>query len=696
MDTAPAILLAIKPLHYQGQQLFQENWAPFIAGLRTRLQENGFEDGDSNETLLLFTFNHPSSAITTLCQFISQTRNSLNWQGSDNALPLQIIVHLSQPEASTPPYRNPKAGVWELLSPEAIHISKTLKAAWDLLMAKTTMPACTFNNEGDGLFKLQFAPGEIIAAEPLLSSRALSGQGPERPCFYCGLTSHPPNQCPSKHLSMEHEGLGAVGYLPFKQLDQAYQKVFTSLEAMNAILAAGITPSQIRKNAELMVFVGFLDINRIYQVRFLWNLTFSRFSKWQPVLKAEPVKPDNKNLQLGLDCLRVGKHAQAEEFLQQESHAKSTKHFSSTIGLAFVALETRGLADMRGFLEMAKSMATQPKERIYIDLLLSRFYDLVGETWKARDIIKNLLAAQADCTEATYRKLQLEVKGNFIEEACQVLRFLMLDHRSLYMAALLDPALLPIQTKVEDLLSAQYSAKSSNAQDLLAQANLGIADLAFWLDSQDPKLLAHKTTLDNLLKGMQRKSYFDVIDVEYKTTALITANRQLIEAKLNELYDQINRAKASWEGKAHFWASYRYQFFFKDFAQLLLPLEKTLKEASLLAKKNEGESYRKSVQLLRKTEQGLTALEHRQARMDLVTMACDSGLIFIKKLALAEIGGAILANALIFGLSQLPAGHSLRALASDPMAQKETFMITALMLAPCLALALTIKEQLQR
>jgi hypothetical protein len=42
---------------------------------------------------------------------------------------------------------------------------------------------------------------------------------------------------------------------------------------------------------------------------------------------------------------------------------------------------------MRGFLELTKSMATQAKERIYIDLILSRFYDLTGETWKARDIL---------------------------------------------------------------------------------------------------------------------------------------------------------------------------------------------------------------------------------------------------------------------------------------------------------------------
>jgi len=697
IETQPVILLAIKPLHYQGQQLFQENWGAFIIELRTLLRESGFEDGDSNETLLLFTFNHPNSVITTLFQFIGKTRKALNWQSSDKSLPLQIIVHLNQPEAtSTPPYRNPKAGLWELLSPEVVHISKALKSSWDLLMAKTTLPPCTFSNEGDGLFKLKFAPGDILPSAQLLSCRSLSGYGSERPCFYCGMQSHQPAQCPSKYLTMEHDGLAAIGYLPFNQLDLAYKKVFSSPEAMNTILASNITPSQIRKNAELMVFVGFLDINRIYQIRFLWNLTFSRYSKWQPVLKAEPVQPDNKNLQLGLDCLRVGKHTQAEEYLQQECHAKSTRRFSAAIGLAFVALESRGLADMRSFLELSKSMATQAKERIYIDLLLSRFYDLTGEIWKARDIVKNLLAAQADCSEALYRKLQLEVTGNFIEDACQLLRSLMLDQRTLYMAALMDPALLPLQTKVEDLLSTQYGTKLSNAQDLLVQANYGLTDLSFWLDSQDPKMLSHKTALDNLQKNFQRKSYFDVLDVEHKAKALIAANQQLKEAKLNELYDQLNRTKAIWKGNYLFWTNYRYQTFFKEFGRLLLPLEKTLQEASLLAKKNEGETYQKAVKILRETEQVLATLEHMQARMNTVNLICDSTISFIKKLALTEMGGALLVNALIFGLSQLPEGHSLATLANDPLVQKQTFMITAFMIAPFLALTLTIKDQLQR
>lgn len=690
----PSILLAIKPLHYQGQQLLKARWTSFITKLRTILQQSGFEAGDSSEALLLFTFNHPYAAITALSLFISKTRHDLESENS-GPLPLQIIVHLRSADEINPPYRNPGAGLWELLTPEAIHITRPLKAAWEQLMAQKPLPPSTFSAEGDGLFKLTFTSGGG-KTETLISCRAILAQGPEKPCFYCGLQNHKPSQCPSKYLTMDHEGLEAVGYLPFEQLNLVYQKVFSRPEAMAKMLAVGINPSQIRKSPELMVFVGFFDINRVYQPRFLWNLTFSRYSKWQSLFKPEALQIDNKNLQLGLDCLRVGKYGQAEEFLVRECHAKSTRRFSAAIGLAFLALEQKGLADMRTPLVLAKSMTTQPKERLYIDLLLSRFYDLIGEIWKARDTVRNILIGQADCTDALYRKLQLEVKGNFSAEACQLLRSLLIDQRTTYMAALMDPALLPIETMVEDLLSTQYGTVASSAQDFLAQADNEIAELALWLESSNQQLQDFNTILDSLKQCFEHKSYFEMIEVEYKAKALLENSRQVREGKLNELFDQIKKAKATWDTSCHFWVGYRYQMLFKAYGKLLLPVEKALQEAGDLAKRNEGATYHKAIGLLRSAEQSLTTLHAMHDRMNLIGLICDSTVSFLKKLTIIEIAGFILASALGFALGQLPAGHELKALASDPLFQKKATTLTAFMIAPLLTLSWTIVDELRR
>lgn len=676
--------------------MLKEKWAHFIARLRSLLQQSGFEADDSKEALLLFTFTHPYSAITALSNYISTVHRELNGQMvSGQPIPIQIIIHLSPGDEINPPYRNPDADLWEFLGHEVIHISRPLKTSWEQLMAQKPLPPCTFTNEGEGLFKLQFASDDI-KMESLLSSRDLPNQGSEKPCFYCGMQSHRPGQCPSKLLTMNHDGLAAAGYLPFDQLNLAYQKVFTNPAAMTKILAAGINQAQIRKNPELMVFVGFLDINRVYQLRFLWHITFSRYSKWQSVFQAEPLQPDNKNLQLGLDCLRVGKYGQAEDFLLQECQPKSTRRFTAAIGLAFLTLEQRGLADMRNYLESAKSMATQPKERIYIDLLLARFYDLTGEIWKARDIVKNIIAANKDCPDAMYCKLQIEAKGNGSVEACQLVRYLIVDQRNFYLAALMDSSLIALQTKIEDLLSTKYGAIASSALGFLTMASHEISDLALWFDQHDQQMQANIAAVDSLQKCFERKSYFDVIDVEHKAKELTAKIRQLREAKLNELYEQINRVRASWERAYQFWMGYRYQVFFKDFPNRLLPVEKGLQEAHALAKKNEGAMYQKAVLLLHKAEQAMTAIIPMQNRMTWVCLACDSTISFSKKLVLTEIGGVLLTSAIFYGLGQLPGSYELTALVTDPLFQKKATILTAFLIAPLLALSWTIKGQLRR
>jgi len=699
MDTASTILVAIKPLHYQGHQRLQERWAVLVDELRDCLRERGFEDGDSHETLLLFTFNHPQTAVSTLSHFISKTRRDLGWSEDAPPLPLQIILHLCPLTAKSPvPYRNPEAGVWELLSCELIHISKALRSAWERLMIQTNQPAVTFSDEGEGLIGLHFAQDDMLTSEPLLlPCRTLAAEGTRPPCFYCGMRTHPPSLCPSKSLSMEHEALSLVGYLPFGQLAHAYQAVFSKSEALSKILANGVTPAQIRKNAELLILVAFLDINRVYQLRFLWNLTFSRYSKWQNVWKAEPLPADNKNLQMGFDCLRVGKGSQAEEFLQQECHAKSPRRFAAAVGLAFVALETRGLAEMRNFLELAKATATQAKESMYIALLLARCYDLSGEGKKARAVIANLLTEQGDCLEALYRKIQLVATDKGGEEACQLLRGLIVSRqRALFMAALMDPALLPLQTKLEDLLASQYDERASHAEDLLSQAQQGINELAFWLEAKDPALVAQQTTLATLQKSFQRRSYNDVLDVEQRANSLLEGNKQLQEAKLNELYDQLKACRLAWQKVDAFWSGYRYQFLFPDVGRHLTPFKQWLHEADLLAKKNEGATYHQALHLLRQMQETLDVLGRQQRKMALVDLVCDVCLRFIKNLAIAEVGGAILANLLLVGLSQLPEGHAFANLGNAPLFQRQILTFTAFLLAPIFALIVTIKGLLQR
>lgn len=698
MENQP-ILVTIKLLHYQGQQLLGQAWAPFCEQLREALAQSGFAAADSADALLLFSFSHPYAALIAIRNHLAGSRRLLHGQLGDKPLPVQIIIHLFLADASNnTPYRNPEAGVWELLPQEVIHINKPLKEAWNELMAQRTLPACIFAKEGRELFALHMEQGEELVREPILPGRAVPVQGKGEACFYCGMRNHRPGQCPSKLLSMEHNGLEAAGYLSFTQLRASHAKVFANSAAVVKAVAAGVAPPQIRKNPGLMVFIGFFDINRVYQIRFLWNLTFSRFSKWQSAFMPQAVQVDNKNLQLGIDCLRVGKYGQAEEFLGQEYHAKSARRFSAAIGLAFIALEKQGLASMRSYLEVAKSLATQPKDRIYIDLLLTRFYDMIGETWKGRDLIKSIATFKDECPEAAYRKLQLEAKGSFSAEASQLLRTLLTDQRTFFVAALLDPALSPIEVKVEDLLSSQFEATFNRAQDVLSQVSREISGLELWFPTKEEELESSRATLDTLHTRLERKSYFDALDVENKAKILLESSRQLRERKLNDLYDHITKVKVSLADCLRFWEEYRYQVLFKKFGLLLQPLHQQMREAQDLARESDGAAYVRAVELLAQAEQALVVLNEVRERMQWVAVACDCALSFARKLGLLELGGGAVAAGLVGMASNLADGQAVGGflgLIADPLFQRKALVLAGVVVAPLIALVWAIAEQIR-
>jgi len=689
------ILTAIKPLPYQGMNLFDEAWDTFVESLIRLLKESGFQHQNSSNELIIFTFPNENSAISVVLAVINTLRKQFKQIKPDIKLPLQCIIHLNENKDNLPAIFTSDAEDWEMLEMETIYVTRSLKSKLEILLARQQLPPCTMNNVGNGLFELQLTGDANFPNEGILAFRKLPIQGSGKPCFYCGMQSHTPAECPSKFLSMNDNGLELVGYLPFKQLNIIYKKTFTSTDKIVNQLAAGIPPQKMRKDPCLIVYVAFMDISRIYQLRFLWNISFSVYNKWESIFNSDKLALDNKNLQLGLDCLRVKQYGRAEELLLKECHHKSPKRFYATVGLAFLALERGRLADMKNHLGIASNLAVQEKERLYVAMLLAKFYDLNNETWKARDLIKNTLAIKNDCQELLYSKVQLEVRGSFKESAFQLLRSLMMDQRQLYMTVLLDPLLYSIQTKVENILLAQYQTLAHSAQTNLAQARDEINELKLWFTGKAPEMKNDCQILQNLEKSFVRKSYFDVLDVAGKAKALHSSTKSMREKKLNELYDQANVVLAKWNGYYHFWTSYQFPNFFKNFHQHLLPIKKKISLIRALAKKNSGGPYRQAVHLLKEVDDALQKIEPIYHRMNWVSLLFSGGLIFCKKIFIVEIVLAIICIVAAIILGSLPADSplsSLAALTATPWFQKKFGLFIALLVAPFIALMLTMQK----
>jgi hypothetical protein len=689
-------LLALQALNYQGQNILGESWADFLLDLRHALAVKGKEDPASTESLLLFHFTQPETACISLLESLARLKKVYEWKETFGPLPLHIVLHLEKEGEPPGPEHDPVASFWDLLQHEQPHATPILKQHWPEGQAGENLLSHTYAEADNGLYLLSLAIPEIPRVE-IFPHRALPLAGPLPPCFYCGMATHRPADCPGKMLTMATQGIALAGYLPLETLSELFGKAMSTQEKLINTMATGLTVSQVRQSPILQVYLAYFDLSLIYQPRFLWNIAFNSSSKWEELLKPDMVSVDSHSLHLGLDCLRVGQHAQAEDLFVEESRRPKGKQFYATIGRAFVALELDRDSDLEHFLEHAAIIANSDKEKIYIALLQSRYYALRGDHWKAGHSLDTVFSLRRDLAEALYRQVQLMVQGDMGEKGLRQLRALVADRKELFLAALMDPQLLGVAGPVEDLLSVRLQVQRQEAEENLFKAQEVCRDLQTWF-SEEARPAALFADLASLEKQFAQGSYYDLLEVAHKAQALLRACYRLQENTLDAMKADIEEILAIWESFRRYWQGYPYQSFFPNFQEILQDARKTLTEIEGLAQQNmHGQLYQTVQERLAQVRESCNALKPLAARMAWVRILCDGAKLFSRKLLITEIvllgAGALLFPLLAFWLGGDSGG--MIELLTNSWLQRQALLIVTLFVAPLLALGQTLWQMME-
>ncbi len=687
------ILLAVHTLPHQGRRLLEGKWLLFLDTLREQFRRRGTEEEGSNEDLFLFGFTHPGDAITALQDILAQLKKSFDWQeDSLGSLPLQLVLHLDKKDEYSATLRDLSASLWDFLRQETLYITRPLKIKWEQLLADRALPTHTLEREGMGLFRLAFA--ETTKRKiTLFPYRELAVLGKKSECFYCGMTNHAAAACPSKLLTIEMQGLADVGYLPFSELGEIFKEVITNQDKAITALASGLTPSQLRKNPALLVFVAYFDLYRLYQLRFLHHLAFSTYSKWEQVEKRDRINLDSRNIHLGLDCLRVGQYSQAERLFNEENLKRDGKQFYATLGLAFSSLEQGRHNDLLAYLQRAVNLATEEKEKIYVNLILARISLLAGDKWKAEHALNAVFTIKQDCDEARYAKVQATIRNGLGDQAFRELRAFAVADKTHFMTALMDPALLPLHGMIEDMLAAHIHVLTQEAIDHLNRARVGCDELRYWLEDNDPQFQEILKAIQETEKQYERKSFADIQDVCRNAQNIYYSCHQMREAKLEELATGIEAKEALWRGHKRFWNQYRYQPFFRNFADHLAAMREKIDLLLKLAEKQSGEAYRAALKELETLTPIAAELKKATRHMIWTRLLLDGIRTFAKNLLLTET--ALLALALVGFVvitTVFPADNAggVAEIIMDPWVQKQGTFVTTVIFAPILAMTITV------
>ncbi|MFH7320971.1 hypothetical protein ACHHRT_10240 [Desulfurivibrio sp. D14AmB] len=688
------VLLVVRSVIQELSHLPDERRTEMITGLRRALAVGGVEAADSTADLLLFNYDNPLTAVTVLCEHLTKIRKKYGWGAKNSPLPLQLVVHLESRNEAAPSFRFINASAWDQLAPDKLYLSRALKLQWEKLLQGRQVPPHQMG-EGAGEFTvLEFARPESLRRKRLFPHRTLlAAKGRENICFYCGLRDHHPSKCPAKRLNMATFSLPDVGYQPLPALVENFQAALVGRQELEALLTAGLELAQLRKNPPLQALVSFYDLLAVYQPRYLDHIAFTIHSVWPGLGKAQ-VKLENRNLRMGLDCLRVGQLERARNLLLAENQAMGGKQFCATIGLAFVALERGRFEEMGHHLQLAASLAEVEKEKIYSALLLARYHDLAGNLWKAEQALQAMVDLYVDCHEIVYRRIQTAVRrGQGVEETLRLSSGLAGASRLYFMNLLLDPSLLPIEGLLDDLLGNHLRRVETRAEEELAAATKEYERLGKWFDGEDEDYQKNFQVLERLQRQHQRRSYYDLADVSEKSRALRQGGPRLQEEKLDGLNEQIDQAVLEWDGLQTYWQDYPYKSFWRLAEKRLRATRRMLVEARGVA----AESLRRGREKLATAEERLKEFVPLVKRMERLRLLLDSLGVFAGRLLVVELAVSALLLVLYplvtLGLvDQL--GEEIVRLVRDPVIQKRILFVANLLVAPLIAFGLTVRRLL--
>lgn len=695
MQSTQQTLAAIHTLPSQGKNRVGDRWHDFVPALRRILRRCAVMQQGSNEILLLFSFQHPFSAISLTLDALTEARLEIGWPDSAGPLPVQIVFHLDSGNDPEPQLADCRAALWNFLSHDTPYVSRTLKNHWQEVMTGRTLPPHRFEQADNGLFSLIFSADEKIRTERIFPHRALPLRGTSPSCYYCSMRNHAPRQCPSKLLPHDSYALPLAGRLPPEKLASVFGSIMAKPTECRHLLEAGFEQATLRQNHALLVLHSYLDIFLIFQPRFLFTMTFTAQIKWYSAEKFGAGKIDNRPMQMALDCLRVGNLPQAEELFMKEVSRFEGKQFAAAIGLAFVALEKGRMEDMASWLDRARTLATNEKEHIYSALLAGRLHFLRKAYYEAKEVISQGRRIKGDCSELLYLLVEVESGQEQIDPGTvQQLTKLVAEDPYLSISALLDPHLLAIEGFVEEIHASLLTTAKNRIQNLLAKAEAEREETAQWLDCGNEELQRLAGDLVRLQEIHDKTGYFGLLEVEARIKALAHAFAGMRERLVEKLAEDVEHEKHRADTLTLFWKNFPCRILFTVFKNKLQNVKKGLQQAAI--RDNDSltpEQYRQFLKTHEQSRHDLSTLEERLKTMNWICTLAHGLRVFFKKLVMAELIMVPVFICLTYGLHLLP---DLLPFLSSQMAidtlTSQITRLTVLVLAPAVAILKTWTE----
>jgi len=641
-DLNPAVMsvLILRPVWNLEREGFEEAWKRLLARKnslwpRTPGQQAVLSDG----TLILY--------LKTPAMAPGMARNALRFlkenmgRGALPFLPVQIMVDTGQFQKAGEPFVESLENTWSAVKPGEITVSpkamKVLKAPADLAVISP--------REGDRIPLYRLVPREEGEGgdEVLFLYQSSMVHGAHGPCFYCGDRRHLPAECPSKQLPDSTRGLERLGYRSLETINELFFTYLNSGEAEEAGPSGG---PRSTAGDEHLAQDAFLELKRVFQLRFLRALWNSNAESWNQI-KVENQDGERGGLVwIGQDCIRVSNLVQAENLLANALE-KLPGDFNALCAMGLLQVEQGDLKRAKRFFKHALENANIAPRKIFARLLLARAHELSGELRHAEEHVRKVLFMDSLCHEALYLDMIFKFRQGRHGEGVKRLRKLIDANRKMLISALIDPELAKFSEHIHPAIRAILDRSRADSERLFTQAAEEIGRMERFLGEDDGELKRARFNLEKIQELSKIDSYFSQLDIIYYATVIIQASQRSHEHSRRKLLRAHGKLKERHEACVRFARAYPYPSFLGSLLQDLDGVGKMVAAIREVIRSNEPETYKDAVEQAADMSGRMDRLEQKLRRLGNLKRWIGFSVDFLKKAVILE-GAIILTSLLLF------------------------------------------------
>ncbi len=287
---------------------------------------------------------------------------------------------------------------------------------------------CNISLSAEGDCSLGLVPVEIAGS-------LMAGSKPY--CFYCGLRSHEPADCPSRMLPALDKGAWSdVALLDFEAINEGFRAIEVQVAAN--VVEAFDTLLQDAGGGGILTRAIF-SINSASQIRMLHTMWLTRGADYPAGLENTGPKDDSPlwalmSMFFARDYVALDKELGDLTFKAPRDFRVRTLH-------GFVALERGDYARAMTLWKEAEGVASSPLLQAYHKFLQGRLMEVQGRYQSANDFFRQVARLTPAWTDAMYRQGVCQVKMGFAEQAVEFFSTLIDRDPHFFNRVLLDPEL---------------------------------------------------------------------------------------------------------------------------------------------------------------------------------------------------------------------------------------------------------------